>query len=481
MSSKYSVRQSVATVAALCLISEFSFGQVNCQNGLDYKNSCNPYKIKFIKVPKSSKDDNLHQISKKDNNHYKPKSYLDALLQRYSSNYNGNYGLQSVIDRSGYHNINPQKEQTKEQKVAKKSSEKKGHLKQGQKSSNKEHIAQKADTKRVKKEEITKNSISIKKQTTLQKDTNKKVAKKELASKNKKDQKLVSKEVQKKVVKKSIKLATNSKLNKKEISKKYKLYTIKEGDSLSVIAKKFNIKIDKLKELNSFDKNNTVRIGQKLKLPANAKLNRDIEAQLNKRYIDKLAKKVNKTKKVEPTKTNKEFYVVKKGDTLSLIAKKSGLSITKLREYNRLARSSKIKVGDTLYLKPIKLAKRESRSFDFTKNIKFKKSPSLKFKKKIRVVATAYTSHVEQTDSTPFIAAWNNRIRPGMKIIAVSHDLIKKYGLTNGVKVKITGLPGYYTVRDKMNKRLKNHIDIYMGLNKRKALRWGRRRIVLYW
>jgi 3D (Asp-Asp-Asp) domain-containing protein len=106
---------------------------------------------------------------------------------------------------------------------------------------------------------------------------------------------------------------------------------------------------------------------------------------------------------------------------------------------------------------------------------------TLKGKHKLRVQATAYSSHVGQTDSTPFLAAWNNRLRPGMKAIAVSRDLIKKYGLGNGKKVRIQGLPGYYTVRDKMNKRYTKRIDIYMGTNRRKALRWGRKRVIIYW
>jgi 3D (Asp-Asp-Asp) domain-containing protein len=102
-------------------------------------------------------------------------------------------------------------------------------------------------------------------------------------------------------------------------------------------------------------------------------------------------------------------------------------------------------------------------------------------KRKLRVTATAYSSHGNQTDKTPFLAAWNNRIRPGMKIIAVSRDMLTKYGLRNGSKVKIGGLSGYYTVRDKMNKRYRKRIDIYMGMNRRKALRWGRRSVILYY
>ena len=102
-------------------------------------------------------------------------------------------------------------------------------------------------------------------------------------------------------------------------------------------------------------------------------------------------------------------------------------------------------------------------------------------KRKLRVTATAYTSHANQTDSTPFLAAWNNRIRPGMKLIAVSRDMLTRYGMRNGTKVRISGLPGFYRVRDKMNKRYRKRIDVYMGLNLRKALRWGRRSVVIYW
>ena len=96
------------------------------------------------------------------------------------------------------------------------------------------------------------------------------------------------------------------------------------------------------------------------------------------------------------------------------------------------------------------------------------------------VTATAYNSLPEQTDDTPNIAAWNNVITPGDKIIAVSRDLLP-LGLTNGVKVKIIGIDGLFTVRDKMNKRWKKKIDIYMGVDKSKALKWGKRKVAIIW
>ncbi len=102
-------------------------------------------------------------------------------------------------------------------------------------------------------------------------------------------------------------------------------------------------------------------------------------------------------------------------------------------------------------------------------------------KRILAVTATAYTSHVGQTDSTPNIAAWGDRLKPGMKVIAVSRDLLDKYGLKRGSKVKIHGQPGIYIVLDKMNKRWKKKIDIYKGMNKREAFKWGKREVTIEW
>lgn len=99
----------------------------------------------------------------------------------------------------------------------------------------------------------------------------------------------------------------------------------------------------------------------------------------------------------------------------------------------------------------------------------------------LNVTATAYNSLPAQTDSTPDIAAWGDRLKPGMKVIAVSRDLLNKYGLKHKTKVRISGLEGEYLVLDKMNKRWRKKIDIYMGKDRRKALRWGRQKVTITW
>jgi 3D (Asp-Asp-Asp) domain-containing protein len=98
----------------------------------------------------------------------------------------------------------------------------------------------------------------------------------------------------------------------------------------------------------------------------------------------------------------------------------------------------------------------------------------------LRVTATAYNSHSSQTDATPNIAAWGDRLRPGMKAIAISRDLLHQHGLGRGDKVRIVGL-GEYTVLDKMNSRWRKKIDIYMGNDRYAAKRWGRRQITIQW
>lgn len=98
----------------------------------------------------------------------------------------------------------------------------------------------------------------------------------------------------------------------------------------------------------------------------------------------------------------------------------------------------------------------------------------------MKVTATAYNSYPDQTSSTPFVGAWGDKLKPGMKIIAVSRDLLKK-GLTRDTAVTIEGLEGKYLVKDKMNERWTDKIDIYMGLNTEAADEWGKREVVIAW
>ncbi len=206
-------------------------------------------------------------------------------------------------------------------------------------------------------------------------------------------------------------------------------------------------------------------------------------AQLEKKITESEAAEKERLAKKKLAAEKKLAEEKKKAKKKKKLAEKKKAEEKKKKEKKALAKKKK-------KAKKSKLAQKLEKKYRYlnkkTRNrvvneYETKLFKTLKGKHKLRVQATAYSSHVGQTDSTPFLAAWNNRLRPGMKAIAVSRDLIKKYGLGNGKKVRIQGLPGYYTVRDKMNKRYTKRIDIYMGTNRRKALRWGRKRVMIYW
>jgi len=98
----------------------------------------------------------------------------------------------------------------------------------------------------------------------------------------------------------------------------------------------------------------------------------------------------------------------------------------------------------------------------------------------LTVTATAYNSLPSQTQGNPSIAAWGDRLKPGMKVIAVSRDLLRM-GLKHNTRVKIKGLPGTYLVKDKMHKRWSRKIDIYMGTDIKAARNWGKRSVTISW
>jgi 3D (Asp-Asp-Asp) domain-containing protein len=110
----------------------------------------------------------------------------------------------------------------------------------------------------------------------------------------------------------------------------------------------------------------------------------------------------------------------------------------------------------------------------------FSVMPASAEERSLVVLATAYNSTPAQTDHRPNKGAWGDQIEPGMKVIAVSRDLIKQ-GLKRGTKVTIDEIEGEWTVLDRTPSRYKNRIDLYMGLDVKAARQWGRRKVTVRW
>jgi cell wall-associated NlpC family hydrolase len=120
-------------------------------------------------------------------------------------------------------------------------------------------------------------------------------------------------------------LFTAFSLNQEVFAKEYK---VRSGDSVAKISKKFGVTTQALKEANGLT-GNSIKVKQVLIIP------------------DRGKKKVAKAKTKHSPKA--EYYAVKKGDTLQVIAKKTGYSVNQIKRLNHVNAKS-LKVGQKIVL-----------------------------------------------------------------------------------------------------------------------------------
>ena len=109
--------------------------------------------------------------------------------------------------------------------------------------------------------------------------------------------------------------AKNNKQQTAEILSSNSEYTVQKGDNLGTIAKKYNVSISDLKTWNNIQDNN-VKLDSKLIIN---NLNNDVAVL-----------------KENTDLKNKSYYTVQKGDNLSKIAKKQGVTVAEIQEWNKL-------------------------------------------------------------------------------------------------------------------------------------------------
>ena len=100
--------------------------------------------------------------------------------------------------------------------------------------------------------------------------------------------------------------------------------------------------------------------------------------------------------------------------------------------------------------------------------------------KSMEVWASAYNSYGWQTQGDPSITAFGDTLKPGIKAIAVSRDLLDS-GLGHNTPVYIHPLKDTFLVKDKMNRRWTGKIDIFMGRKLDSAREWGVRKLRISW
>ncbi|MDR1590977.1 MAG: LysM peptidoglycan-binding domain-containing protein [Puniceicoccales bacterium] len=201
-------------------------------------------------------------------------------------------------------------------------------------------------------------------------------------------------------------------------------YTVRKGDCLIWITKKFQISLKDLLDANGLDRSAKLSIGQKLVLPG---VTQD---------------------RVDAMNSAPSEYIVKKGDCLSLIAHKYGVSVRELRLANNL-QSDRIIAGKKLIIPECgRYAGRGIKEND--------KSKVAKEKKIFEVDGDGYYT-IRKGDSLSTIASrakvsirdlqnWNNisdpaRIRVGERILVKNKTVIPE----NMIKKEPTILPSAYS------------------------------------
>jgi flagellum-specific peptidoglycan hydrolase FlgJ len=156
----------------------------------------------------------------------------------------------------------------------------------------------------------------------------------------------------------------------KESKNPQKYYIVKKGDGLYGIAKKFNLSVATLKEINNLD-SDTIQLGQKLYLQAQEKkikvpkkiVNDTISPSKEIIVRDSIIKKdtlpppkvvvIDTTKvpgKIKEQNKSPDYHIVVKGETLYAIAYKYDLEIPDLRKWNHI-KKNEISIGQKIFLK----------------------------------------------------------------------------------------------------------------------------------
>lgn len=119
--------------------------------------------------------------------------------------------------------------------------------------------------------------------------------------------------------------------DKIEVADESEFYTVQKGDNLNSIAKKYGVTTAQIREWNNMEDTN-VLLGSKLKL---------IKAE-NTAIAETKAEKTEH--QIATSVKEQQQYLVKKGDSLFSIAKKSGVTVENIKEWNGIGNET-IKPG----------------------------------------------------------------------------------------------------------------------------------------
>ncbi|MBA2322012.1 MAG: LysM peptidoglycan-binding domain-containing protein [Deltaproteobacteria bacterium] len=111
-------------------------------------------------------------------------------------------------------------------------------------------------------------------------------------------------------------------------------HTVRRGETLSVIAGKYNVSLGDLSQANGLRNVNRIYVGMSLVIPGRGEIAAEATPTERKAPVAAAA-----TRSSTP-KTAAKYHTVARGDTLSEIASKYGVSVTQLKSWNKVSGST---------------------------------------------------------------------------------------------------------------------------------------------
>lgn len=167
-------------------------------------------------------------------------------------------------------------------------------------------------------------------------------------------------------------------------------YIVQKGDSLWAIASKNNTTVDTIKKLNNLS-NNTLQVGQLLKLPTSILTDSNID--------------------------NQNIYIVKKGDSLWTIAKKYNTTVDNLKKANNLS-SNNLSIGQSLIIP------------NNTSNITNQITYTVKSGDSLWAIANKYDTTIDKIKSTNNLSS--NTLQIGQVLVIPSTSEYTTYSVIKG-------------------------------------------------
>ena len=195
---------------------------------------------------------------------------------------------------------------------------------------------------------------------------------------------------------------------------RWQQYKVQKGDNLGYISRLFGLKVSDIQAANNLT-NTKLRVGQTLIIPMPAGANPPKGATKSEvASTPKPKSEVTVTAPVAATANNHNArtYTVRRGDNLSSIARRFGVSSQNLMVWNKL-KTNKVNIGQKLYLQDP--AKRETHQKELAKSTaQIGSSYEIKSGDNLWEIARAHNVTVQQ------LLEWNpgldKKIYPGMKI-----------------------------------------------------------------